>query len=119
MMNDELEALDRLYKNVCDEFEYYKNKECDNDYKIVKQALLKAQENEICKFYKVMIRQYSIMKNDTLCYVKFIKTNDIYHWIGKYYSSALERVDRIDYQEITKEKYEEGKDITYYKGEII
>ena len=71
------------------------------------------------KYYIVYIRQYTILLNDFVVYKKYIKTNDIYNYIGKYYSRALERVERIDYQEISKGRYEEGKDITYYKGKEL
>lgn len=71
------------------------------------------------KYYRVFIRQYSIIYDDYLCYVKLIKTNDIYHWIGYYYSTALENVKRIDYQEIDEETYKKEKPRTYYKGELL
>lgn len=71
------------------------------------------------KYYRVFIRQYSIAYNDYLCYVKLIKTDDLYHWIGYYYSTALEHVRRIDYQEIDEETFKKEKPRTYYKGELI
>lgn len=71
------------------------------------------------RYYRVFIRQYSIIYDDYLCYVKLIKTDDLYHWIGYYYSTALEHVRRIDYQEIDEETFKKEKPRTYYKGELI
>ncbi len=83
--------------------------------KLAEQALTKTQD----KYYRVFIRQYSIMHNDYLNYVKAIKTNDLFHWIGYYHSTSLEKVDRIDYQEIDEETFKNEKPRTYYKGELI
>ena len=122
-MSKELEAL----KTIGD-LDYIDEYDCrdgnlkrhfNEEFTTIEQALLKVQEQEKEKYYKVMIRQYSIMYRDNLCYVKFIKTKDLYHWIGKYYSTALEKVERLDYQEIDEETFNKEKPRTYYKGELL
>lgn len=76
------------------------------------------------KTYKLFINQYNIMKNDYVTYEKIVKTNDIYHEIGKIYCTSLTKIKRIDYQEIDimkdlknwlkeESEYDEYKDITY------
>ena len=52
------------------------------------------------KKYKLWIRKYSIFKNDYEVIEKVITTNDIYHEIGYIYCTTLEKIERIDYQEI-------------------
>lgn len=88
-------------------------------FKIVNEIIEIEEKEKEEKYYIVYIRQYTIILNDYVVYKKYIKTNDIYHYIGKYYSKAFEKVERIDYQEITKDRYEEGKDITYYNGKEL
>lgn len=71
------------------------------------------------KYYNIFIRQYSIIYNDYVVYVDYIKTKDIYHWIGYKYCTTIEEIKRIDYLEITKEQYDKGKRKTYYKGKEV
>lgn len=74
---------------------------------------------EKLKYYIVYIRQYSIIYNDTVVYKKHIKTTDIYHYIGYYYCTAIEKVERIDYQEINEETFNNGKDKTFHNGKEV
>lgn len=73
------------------------------------------------KYYKVFIRQYSMVHNDTVVYVKYIKTNDIYSWIGHYMSASLEQVHRIDYLESDSQSFNDNINIikTYRNGEEV
>lgn len=57
------------------------------------------------KTYKLFIRQYSPLKNDYVVYVKIIRTNDIYHEIGKLYCTETCDIKRIDYEEIIDKTY--------------
>ena len=54
------------------------------------------------KTYKLFIRKYDITKNDYIVKEEIIKTNDLYHEIGKIYSTSIEHIKRIDYQEVEK-----------------
>ena len=54
--------------------------------------------------YKLFIRQYDIMTNDFKVREEVVDTDDIYHTIGKIYSTAFTEIKRIDYQKIDKEK---------------
>lgn len=76
------------------------------------------------KTYKLFINQYNIMKNDYVVREKIIKTNDIYHEIGKLYCTELCKIKRIDYQEIDimkelknwlkeESEFDEYKDVDY------
>ena len=75
------------------------------------------------KTYKLFINQYNIMKNDYVVREKIVKTNDIYHEIGKIYCTELCKIKRIDYLEIDimkelkqwleEKKYDEEETITY------
>lgn len=56
------------------------------------------------KTYKIWIRKANVFDEGTHIEEQIIKTNDIYHEIGCIYCNTLERIDRIDYQEL-KEKY--------------
>ena len=59
--------------------------------------------------YKLYIRQYDITTNDYKVREEIVETNDIYHEIGKIYSTAFTEIKRIDYEKIdeTKELKEE------------
>ena len=52
------------------------------------------------KKYKLWILKYSIFKNYYEVIEKVITTNDIYHEIGYLYCTTLEKIERIDYQEV-------------------
>ena len=52
------------------------------------------------KKYKLWIRKYNILKNDYEVIEAAITTNDIYHEIGYIYCTTLEKIERIDYQEV-------------------
>lgn len=52
------------------------------------------------KKYKLWIRKYNILKNDYEVIEAAITTNDIYHEIGYIYCTKLEKIERIDYQEV-------------------
>ena len=57
------------------------------------------------KTYKLFIKQYSPLKNDYVLYIKMVRTNDIYHEIGKLYCTEICDIKRIDYEEIIDKKY--------------
>lgn len=50
--------------------------------------------------YKLYIRQYDITTNDYEVREEIVETNDIYHEIGKIYSTAFTEIKRIDYEKI-------------------
>ena len=52
------------------------------------------------KKYKLWIRKYNILKNDYEVIEEVITTNDIYHEIEYIYCTTLEKIKRIDYQEV-------------------
>lgn len=52
------------------------------------------------KKYKLFIKKYDITKNDYVIIEKIIKTDDIYHEIGKIYCKTLESIERIGYMEL-------------------
>ena len=54
--------------------------------------------------YKLFIRQYDITSNDYKVREEIVETNDIYHEIGKIYSTSFGEIKRIDYQEIDETK---------------
>ena len=54
--------------------------------------------------YKLYIRQYDITTNDYEVREEIVETNDIYHEIGKIYSTAFTEIKRIDYQKIDETK---------------
>lgn len=54
--------------------------------------------------YKLFIRQYDITSNDYKVREEIVETNDIYHEIGKIYSTSFAEIKRIDYQEIDETK---------------
>lgn len=54
--------------------------------------------------YKLFIRQYDITSNDYKVREEIVETNDIYHEIGKIYSTSFTEIKRIDYQEIDETK---------------
>lgn len=61
------------------------------------------------KTYKLYIREYSIVKNGYIVREEIVKTNDIYHEIGKIYCKSIVEIKRIDYEDITDNEtiYEE------------
>lgn len=59
--------------------------------------------------YKLFIRQYDITSNDYKVREEIVETNDIYHEIGKIYSTSFTEIKRIDYQEIDETKILERK----------
>lgn len=56
------------------------------------------------KKYKLFIRQYDITSNDYKVREEIVETYDIYHEIGKIYSTSITEIKRIDYQEIDESK---------------
>lgn len=52
------------------------------------------------KKYKLWIRKYNMLENCYEITEEIITTNDIYHEIGYIYCTTLEKIERIDYQEI-------------------
>lgn len=54
--------------------------------------------------YKLYIRQYDITTNDYKVREEIVETNDVYHEIGKIYSTAFTEIKRIDYQKIDETK---------------
>lgn len=52
------------------------------------------------KKYRLVIRQYDIVKNDYVTVIKDVLTNDVYHEIGKIYCTSFVDIKRIDYYEI-------------------
>jgi hypothetical protein len=54
--------------------------------------------------YKLFIRQYDITTNDYKVREEIVETNDIYHEIGKIYSTAFAEIKRIDYKKIDETK---------------
>lgn len=60
------------------------------------------------KTYKLFINQYNIMKNDYVVREKIVKTNDIYHEIGKIYCTELCKIERIGYIEIKEDSKNES-----------
>ena len=54
--------------------------------------------------YKLYIRQYNITTNDYEVREEIVETNDIYHEIGKIYSTAFTEIKRIDYEKIDETK---------------
>lgn len=65
--------------------------------------IFKAANQDNRKTYKIWIRKANVFDESTHIEEKIIKTNDIYHEIGWIYCNTLERIDRIDYQEIKEE----------------
>lgn len=55
----------------------------------------------------MFIQEYNIMENDYITREEIVKTNDIYHEIGKIYCQSLVKIKRIDYLEITKDLEQE------------
>jgi len=52
------------------------------------------------KTYKLFIKHYDFASNDYIVSVQYVKTDDIYHTIGKIYCKSIVEIKRIDYQEI-------------------
>lgn len=50
--------------------------------------------------YKLYIRHYDILINDYKTTEMIVKTNDIYHEIGKIYCTWICKIKRIDYIKI-------------------
>ena len=61
------------------------------------------EEKENIKTYRLYIREYSLFANDYIVREEIVKTNDLYHEIGKIYCQSLVAIKRIDYEEL-KEK---------------
>ena len=55
------------------------------------------------KTYKLFIQYWFGLRE------KIVRTNDIYHEIGKLYCTSLNKIERIDYKEIEErsKKYDE------------
>jgi len=62
------------------------------------------------KTYKLFIKHYDFASNDYIVSVQYVKTDDIYHTIGKIYCKSIVEIKRIDYQEI--------KWYTYVRGDL-
>ena len=71
------------------------------------------------KTYKLFIQEYNIMKNDYITREEIVKTNDIYHEIGKIYCQSLVRIKRIDYLDITKDLKQEIEKLYDKEEQII
>ena len=54
------------------------------------------------KTYKLYIRHYDFVSNDYITSIQYVKTNDIYHIIGKIYCKSKVEIKRIGYEEIEK-----------------
>ena len=68
------------------------------------------------KYYIFYVRKYSFIENKNVL-VKYIAYTHRYMWVGKYYCNSIEHVERIDYIEISKEKYNELLyDKSYFRG---
>ena len=61
------------------------------------------------KTYKLFIRKYDIGVNDYVVVERIIKTDDLYHEIGKIYCQSIEEIKRIDYKELKTNKEEMKK----------
>ena len=68
------------------------------------------------KYYKLCIIQYCLLVNDYVTYVRYIQTDDLYHYIGYLYCNTLEYIQNINYTEIRKEEYDNSENKLYYKG---
>lgn len=55
---------------------------------------------ENIKTYRLYIREYSLYANDYIVRQEIVKTNDLYHEIGKIYCQSLVVIKRIDYEEL-------------------
>ena len=56
------------------------------------------------KKYKLWIKKYNLLKNENEIIEEVIATNDIYHEIGYIYCTSLEKIERIDYQEVKEQE---------------
>lgn len=61
--------------------------------------------------YKLFIRKYDIRVNDYVVVERIIKTDDLYHEIGKIYCQSIEDIKRIDYKELKTNKDEKISDL--------
>ena len=69
------------------------------------------------EYYIFYVRKFSIMDGKNVVYKHLVKTRNRFEWVGKYYSTSIEQVERIDYYRITKEKYNELlNDKSYFVG---
>lgn len=55
------------------------------------------------KKYKLWIKKYNLLKNENEIIEEVIATNDIYHEIGYIYCTSLEKIERINYQEVKEQ----------------
>lgn len=71
------------------------------------------------KTFLLYVRQYDISVNNNRLKVYKVTTNNLYRIIGKMYCTALEKIDRIDYNEYNEERekfwIENGYTIEEYK----
>ena len=56
------------------------------------------------KKYKLWIKKYNLLKNENEIIEEVIATNDLYHEIGYIYCTSLEKIERIDYQEVKEQE---------------
>ncbi|MDE6472073.1 MAG: hypothetical protein K2L52_03510 [Clostridia bacterium] len=79
----------------------------------------KLEVNDIVATYLLKVKQYDITLNDYRLKVYKVKTNDIYHVIGKIYCNAFERIESMSYGLWTKQREEfwekEGYSVVDYK----
>lgn len=82
-------------------------------------ALTVGNKTKSIKTYFLYIRQYSILDDAYVLYIKKVNTDNVYRVIGKIYSTTIERIKRIDYTVWTKEKerfwVETGYNIDIYR----
>ena len=90
-----------LYRKETEHIEEIASK--NNDIIKLQKQIENYQKINNFKTYKLFIRQYNILANDYVTYERTIKTKDIYHEIGKIYSTELCAIKRIDYYEIEGE----------------
>ena len=50
--------------------------------------------------YKLYIKHYDKISNDYIISIEYVKTDDIYHVIGKIYCKASDKIKSIDFEEI-------------------
>lgn len=71
------------------------------------------------KTFLLYVRQYDICINKNRLIVYKVTTDNLYRIIGKMYCTALEKIDRIDYNEYLEERekfwIERGYTIEEYK----
>lgn len=68
------------------------------------------------KTYLLYVRKYNIIANDYTIKVLRVKTDNVYRIVGKLYSTSLERIDRITWNDCIpeREKFWEENNYTIY-----